>query len=575
MRKINLLICFCIYAGFPVFAQDLQEKNGVNYVINKPIQLPLYSMFEFRIKTKEVIENPYKEVLLVGEFNSPIGKKIVIEGYYDGNNDWKIRFSPTETGVWTYELKGKNLGIYQQGNFKCAGSKKHGFIGIHPQNPYAFAYANGTPFFPMGDTNYGLYDDSSISPVLREKYLDTRRKQNFNFVRMEVGHSHARAKANPKFWAWGGTPQAPDLDRLNPDFFVGLDSLFFQMRDKGMNAELILLNFYRLPFTDTKLWTPEREKIWLRYLIARYAAMENIFMWTLSNEYETHPDGVYRLDNLADVKWAIEIAQFVKTHDLYLHPFTVHPVVSSSTKGASPRAGFELPWRIGGFFGKEPAVGVLSQQTGQTGIGVVWSDTCQCWNGNDPELTNSISIDRVYNKPVINTENGYEFLTGYPTMRKQVHHTDKVRRSSWRIVCAGGYFAAGFSGTIGHNDIWNVIDPTNHYTFEVRDEGVGAQLGILYQFFSKLPYWKMQPYTKLKGDAIALAEEGKVYVVYLPHGGSVNLEYPFKKPLEARWFNPRTGEMGKTLTIPEQSKLNFVAPDKNDWVLLLEVLKGK
>ena len=39
----------------------------------------------------------------------------------------------------------------------------HGFIGIHPRNPYAFAYSDGTPFFPMGDTCYGLFDDSPRS----------------------------------------------------------------------------------------------------------------------------------------------------------------------------------------------------------------------------------------------------------------------------------------------------------------------------------------------------------------------------------------------------------------------------
>ena len=56
-----------------------------------------------------------------------------------------------------------------------------------------------------------------------------------------------------------------------------------------MNVELILLNYYRRPFTDTNLWTAARERLWLRYLIARYSAFDNLFLWTLANEYETHP----------------------------------------------------------------------------------------------------------------------------------------------------------------------------------------------------------------------------------------------------------------------------------------------
>src|SRR5690606_3260256 len=105
------------------------------------------------------------------------------------------------------------------------------------------------------------------------------------------------------------------LDRLNPVFFQNFDKLILQMRENGMNAELLLLNFYRRPFTDTTLWTPEREKRWLRYLLARYAAFDNIFMWTLSNEYETHPDGRYRLDIPGDIDWAKETARFIKKHD--------------------------------------------------------------------------------------------------------------------------------------------------------------------------------------------------------------------------------------------------------------------
>ena len=63
----------------------------------------------------------------------------------------------------------------------------------------------------------------------------------------------------------------------------------------GMNAELILLNFYFHPMNNPRAWTPRRERAWLRYVIARYAAFPNVFLWTIANEYETHPDGKYRL----------------------------------------------------------------------------------------------------------------------------------------------------------------------------------------------------------------------------------------------------------------------------------------
>lgn len=389
---------------------------------------------------------------------------------------------------------------------------------------------------------------------------------------MHVGGSMEHAEQDPAFWAWGGTAKTPDLDRLNPIFFRRLDSIFREMRGGGMNIELILLNFYRRPFTDPQQWTPARERLWLRYLLARYGAFDNVFLWTIANEYETHPDGKYRLDQPGDVDWAKATARFIKAHDPQQHPVTVHPVVSSTTGGMSPRDPIELPWQIGGFFGVDEAIDVLSQQTGQSGAGVTWDEKLECWTGDDPQLVASIRADRRFRKPVLNTESGYEYLRGSSTSKKQVHHTDKVRRCAWRIVCAGGYFAAGFHGTIGHSDVWNRIDAPHRYTFALKDEGAASQLGILYDFFTALPFWRMQPFPDVTGDATALADEEdrKTYVIYFPHGGTTRLDLSRGGPFTRRWFNPRTGEWSQPETVAATHIDNgFKAADSNDWVLLL------
>ncbi len=551
---------------------DITEVGPVSATPETPlVTVPRWEMHEFELHGRSHVDNPFRDSALVGEFISPSGRTVSVEGFYDGGDTWRLRFTPDEQGEWRYLLRGEGAELQQRGQLRCIAPRGHGFIRIHPDNPYAFAYADGTPFFPMGDTCYGLHDDSPITPELRREYLETRRRQRFNFVRMSVGHSHYRAQADPVYWAWGGTPARPDLDCLNPAFFRSLDGLLCQMRQCGMNAELILLSFYRLPFTDTARWTPAREQLWLRYVIARYAAFDNVFLWTLSNEYETHPDGSYRLDQPADPDWARATARFVKQHDPYGHLVTVHPVVSAGTRGRSPNDPFDPPWRIGEFFGKDDAMDVLSQQTGQFGQGVTWDEQLQCWIGDAPDLVVSLRADRRYRKPVLNTENGYEYLRGQPTEKKQVHHTDKVRHSSWRIVCAGGYFAAGFNGTIGHNDIWNRIDAPNRYAFIVKDEGAAGQLAMLYDFFAALPFWRMQPFEQVTGDAVSLAEPGEVYVVYLPNGGKVCVDLSAAPgPLSARWFDPRHGRSIATPEVTGGGQVQFIAPDPNDWVLHVE-----
>lgn len=535
-----------------------------------PINVARWQMHEFVLRGRAHVDNPFRDSSVAGEFTSPSGRTLEAEGFYDGGGTWRLRFAPDEEGEWRYLLRGEGVELFLRGSIVAGPAASRGFIGIHPDNPYAFAYSDGTAFFPMGDTCYGLYDDSPITPELRRQYLETRRRQHFNFVRMSIGHSPYRAAADPAYWAWGGTAQEPDLDRLNPVFFQGFERLLLDMRAAGMNAELLLFNYYRRPFTDPAQWTASRERLWLRNVIARYAVFDNVFLWTASNEYETYPDGRYRLDQPGDVNWAKSIGAAVKQLDPYRHPYTVHPVVSSSAKGPSPRDPFEPPWRIGGFFGSGEEVDVLSQQTSTPYAGT-WDETLQAWTGDAAGVEASIAADRVYRKPVLNTENGYEYLRGYATNRRQVHHTDKVRRAAWRIVCAGGYLAAGFIATIGHSDNWDRIDPSSKHPFLVKDEGAASQLALLYEFFTALPFWRMEPSpSKLRGDGICFAVPGEVYVVYAPKGGriEVNLETP-KPGMNARWFHPGQGGFREAAQIIQAGWKAFQPPDDNDWTLLV------
>ena len=532
------------------------------------VAVPRWEMHEFVVQGRAHVGNPFRDAALVGEFISPSRQTNVVDGFYDGEDTWRLRYAPDEEGEWKYLLRGEGVSILRQGVLHCGKPVGRGFIRVHPNHPYAFAQDGGTPFFPMGDTCYGLFDDSPITPELRTEYLRARRSQKFNFVRMTIGHSEARAAADPAFWAWGGTPQAPDLDRFNPDFFHRFDGLMQQMRSAGMNVELILLNYYRRPFTDIQEWTRARERQWLRYVLARYAAFDHIFLWTLANEYETHPDGKYRLDDPGDLQWVTDTARFIKANDPVHHLVTVHPVISASGRGDSPRSPFDPPWRIGEFFGRDAGIDVLSQQTGQVGGGVVWDESLQCWKGDPGSVTDSALADRRFHKPVLNTESGYEYLRDEPTSKRQVHHTDKVRRAAWRIVCAGAYFAAGFQGTIGHSDAWNRLDPEHHYKFVVRDEGAAAQLGALYDFWTALPFWRMQPFEDIGSGAVALAEPGAAYGIYLPQGGSTQLDLTDAPGLyDVRWFDPRHGVFGPAIRISGGAKQPFTAPDANDWAV--------
>ena len=188
-----------------------------------------------------------------------------------------------------------------------------------------------------------------------------------------------------------------------------------------------------------------------------------------------------------------------------------------------------------------------------------------------PGVQASIAADRVYRKPVLNTENGYEFLAAI-RRTSQVHHTDKVRQASWQIVCAGGYFSAGFAGTQGNGNALNRPDAPNRHPFVLKDEGAADQLAAIYEFFTGLPFWKLELFDGVKGEAVALAERGKLYVVYLPRGGKVELDLGARQrndegavgsiPARAR-YSPAPDVRGGSLVAMR-------GPDDNDWTLVVK-----
>jgi len=134
-------------------------------------------------------------------------------------------------------------------------------------------------------------------------------------------------------------------------------------------------------------------------------------------------------------------------------------------------------------------------------------------------------------------------------------------------VCAGGYFAAGFISTLAHGDVWEKIDAPHKYPFVVRDAGAGDQLGHLYAFFERLPFWRMTPRPDLgPAGVLCFAETGRVYVAYVPGGQAVLLPSE-AAGLETRWFDPRTGRYSAAAA---SGAGLFQPPDKEDWVWLAE-----
>ena len=101
------------------------------------------------------------------------------------------------------------------------------------------------------------------------------------------------------------------------------------------------------------------------------------------------------------------------------------------------------------------------------------------------------------------------------------------------------------------------------------------------EFFHKyLPFWRMAPADTLitAEKAYCFAKPGQIYAVYLPNGGTTNLDLGDSPATFAvHWYNPRTGGELQTGTKSEITGPGSVAigqpptnPEK-DWAALIKL----
>ena len=130
--------------------------------------------------------NPFVDVTLFVELSPPTASTAgtVVRGFYDGAGRFTARFMPPTTGVWRYKtrssttpaLDGKagtftvvaaNTGIEggddDGGAGRGAGSvaANRGPVRAAGPNSTKFAHADGTPFFAVATTVYGMFINSS------------------------------------------------------------------------------------------------------------------------------------------------------------------------------------------------------------------------------------------------------------------------------------------------------------------------------------------------------------------------------------------------------------------------------
>jgi dienelactone hydrolase len=544
-------------------------------------EIGCYDVFEAVLTASKAYVNPFLDVTLTATFTAPSGHKLKVYGFYDGQNTWRLRVAPDEVGQWHYVTHAGNAedkGLDgHTGIFKCLSSRNKGFIRPDKKHKYCFSFSDGTPFFALGDTC--SVTCKALSDANRKAYLDARAGKPFNFLRIFASLTFNAWTDKP--WSeailhdpdglpWGGTPESPDYDRLNPTYFQRYERILGELKQRNVHAEIIVFNLYEIPFKDPSIWTPERERLWGRYVVSRLSAYSTVFLWTVAQEYERYPAGQYSYEPTDD-DWVKRMAKLIRETDPYDHPITVHPWGKDQKDSEDlMEAGV-----IGERFGRGPELDVISHQHNSYGT-ATWipSPAPGYWDGPGAGVDKAIWADRKYDKPVINTEYGYEWLKDSDVnFNRQIHGTDKCRGATWRIFTAGGSgLAAGFCGTtmgMDKADIYN--DNKQRFAqFRVADSGHVRQLQHLYNFVTmRTDFSDMNPAQGLiNAPNLCLANPGMEFIVYAPDGGEFKLDLTTARgSFSVGWLNPRTGAYEGRAWIQGGAKRTFSSPNENDWVL--------
>lgn len=289
-----------------------------------------WDFFELTL-TGPATGNPFLDVRFEVRFTHQ-HRAVTVAGFYDGDGVYKARLMPDMPGEWTYTTHSSAADLDgQTGQFTCTapGAGNHGPVRVI--NRHHFAYADGTPYHPVGTTCYVWNHQGD---VLEEQTLSTLKDAPFNKMRMclfpkRYAYNHNepplypfvgevkrewnksllddyRQQAPPDYW---------DFERFNPAYFRHLEQRILDLRALGIEADLIIFHPY-----DFGAWGFDRmpdvvnDRV-LHYLVARLAAFRNVW-WSFANEYDLMQER-----DLSD--WDHHF-QLVQALDPYDHLRSVH-----------------------------------------------------------------------------------------------------------------------------------------------------------------------------------------------------------------------------------------------------------
>lgn len=488
--------------------------------------------------------NPFVDATLSGWFESEDrSQRWPVVGFCDSKDGsvFRIRFMPPTAGNYRYFVQYRqNRAIKTTtGTFHASDGHRSGPIRVDTKYPWHFVWeGTGEHYFFNGTTAYWLMGWKDDNVILSS--IERLHKLKVNRLRVTIAGRTNLFYGEPVMtgpnWTLFITPWPAqnaedifhpgfDYRRFDVDYWQKFDRALQYARDRDMIVSLVLdMNDGRVhPDAGS-----EDEYRFIHYAIDRFGAFSNI-TWDLGDD----------LDRYRNWWWTHRTGTLIKKWDPYHHLATSHPIRNVFQDRKSDWFDFTSVQE----WSRAQHSFMLSQRREQEKLGRIIPQT--------------------------NEEYGYE--DHYPVWAGPLgsDSADTLRRTAWDIVMAGGYQTTGETARRGTN-VWP--DTGGGWMNGRGDDTMTMLQGYAHivEFLTSFEWWRTEPHDELVNQGnYCLAEPGKIYAVYLPHGGRVTIHLQAGQ-YNGTWFDPSTGKrialpsvQGTTWTSPESS-------DHNDWSLLLQ-----
>ncbi len=413
-------------------------------------------------------------------------------------------------------------------------------------------YADGKPFFYMGDTAWELFHRLNLEEA--QYYLSNRAKKGFTVIQ-------AVALAE-----LGGTdvPNANgDLPLINRDPATPNEAYFRHIDDIVQYAEQLGLFMGMLPTWGASwknvggnhdpIFTVENARTYGRFIGERYK--DNAIIWILGGDQNIESEEEHAIIEA--------MALGIKEGDDGEHLITFHP------RGPGRSAEFlhSAEW--------------LDFNMSQSSHGARDHD-------------NGIFIEHDYalepTKPTLDGEPHYEMIpVGF--YYKDVSRHDRFDDYDVRQVAYWALLSGACGHTYGHNCVWQMWTPdhkpaiwANIPWYESLDTSGAFQMGFVRRLFESYSFQELIPAQDMIVDGpttggakirAARSRNGSFAFVYSPRGESfaINKQVISSRRVKESWYDPRYGCTYYIHTTANYAFQTYAPPTSgrgNDWILILE-----